>query len=229
MQLLNLQRAAIIKSESETETESETESDEAPALPKPRGPKPRRADSKKVANIKGRRFTKSKRSNSQTLFTQSSVRRRGRPPKLKTVTPAREKSSNVPSVDSPSKNESETIPPPPSSHENPACSLTQGNSDRIMSHSEDGSNLKSLISTNSSEILTGAAADGKSTTHGTTVDEKPVGVDDDDEMLVPWSPVNRKFVYNTVCVTDVTANAVTITVRESSTTDGFFKRNGADS
>jgi len=47
--------------------------------------------------------------------------------------------------------------------------------------------------------------------------------DNDEEKVVLWAPANRKIVFNTVCVTDVTSNEVTVTVRESSTTDGFFK------
>lgn len=203
--------AAVIKSESESEEE--------PSAPKLRCLGSDR--SKSAANIKGRKFDKRKCSNDQKLskqLAQSNVRRRGRPPKLTSIAPIQEKLSSVPlSVNCHLKNESKAKPLL-LSPENPTGGLTEKKSDQVKSLLKVNSVSKSLASEECSEFLTRGATGEK------VIDARQ----GDNDKPVPWSPVKRKFVFNTVCVTDVTANAVTITVRESATTDGFFRSSDAD-
>lgn len=150
---------------------------------------------------------------------ENTVKRKGRPPKASSnvLEPPKKKPSAVPTDDKSSIKKSKKCAPL-SSHDNQKAA--DGNSKPTESHrksTDNGSISESvqpqaMIASKCSEHL-------EDREKGRTIDE----LEEKEERVVLWAPVNRKIVFNTVCVTDVTSNEVTVTVRESSTTDGFFK------
>lgn len=144
---------------------------------------------------------------------ENTVKRKGRPPKASAnvLEPPKKKASAVPTDDKSSIKKSKKCAPP-SSHDNQKA--TDGNSRQTESHRKGNGTISEVVQPPSkcSERI-------EDQDKGRTIDEFKEG----EEKVVLWAPANRKIVFNTVCVTDVTSNEVTVTVRESSTTDGFFK------